>query len=62
MILPGLKSPEGIAVDWVSGNIYWTDSLKDTIETMSIEGKHRRVLINENLKNPRGIAVDPSRE
>lgn len=53
-------SPEGVAVDWVSRRIYWTDSAKDTIEVASIDNpKIRSVLINKYLVNPRGIVVDP---
>lgn len=58
---PDIGSPEGLAVDWVSRNIYWTDSTRDTIEVASIEGKRRRVLFNDSLVNPRGIAVHPQR-
>lgn len=57
----GIGSPEGIAVDWVSRNIYWTDSTKDTIDVASLDGKRRVTLINTDLKNPRGIAVHPQR-
>jgi nidogen (entactin) len=57
----GIGSPEGLAVDWVSRNIYWTDSTKDTVEVASVEGKRRRVLFDTNLVNPRGIAVHPQR-
>lgn len=53
-------SPEGVAVDWISRRIYWTDSGKDTIEVASLDdGTIRAVLINTGLVNPRGIAVDP---
>ena len=56
-----IGSPEGIAVDWAARNIYWTDSMKDTIEVASLDSKIRRVLVNTDLVNPRGIAVHPSR-
>lgn len=53
-------SPEGVAVDWVSRRIYWTDSGKDTIEVASLDNSTlRSVLVNRGLVNPRGIAVDP---
>lgn len=53
-------SPEGIAIDWISRRIYWADSSKDTIEVASLDdAKLRAVVIQGNLVNPRGIAVDP---
>lgn len=58
-----VESPEGIAIDCISRRIYWTDSVKDTIEVASLEDPTlRAVVINKNLVNPRGIAVDPYRE
>lgn len=60
-ITQGIGSPEGLAVDWVSRNIYWTDSTKDTVEVASIDTKRRRVLFDKDLVNPRGIAVHPQR-
>ena len=60
VVLDDVKSPEGLAVDWLSRNIYFTDSESRTIEVASLNGKkHRKVLIRSNLQNPRGIAVDP---
>lgn len=55
-----IVSPEGISVDWISRRIYWTDSSKDTIEVASLDdAKLRAVVVQGNLVNPRGIAVDP---
>ena len=33
----GLQFPEGIAIDWVARNIYWTDSGRRTLEVASID-------------------------
>lgn len=53
-------SPEGVAVDWISRRLYWTDSGKDTVEVASLDNSTlRAVIINKHLVNPRGIAVDP---
>ncbi|XP_068146256.1 nidogen [Drosophila tropicalis] len=58
-----VESPEGIAIDVVSRRLYWTDSVKDTIEVASLDDPSlRAVIINKNLVNPRGIAIDPYRE
>lgn len=63
LLVLDVESPEGIAIDAISRRIYWTDSVKDTIEVASLEDPGlRSVLINKNLVNPRGIAVDPYRE
>ncbi|XP_020911652.1 low-density lipoprotein receptor-related protein 6-like [Exaiptasia diaphana] len=57
----GLRRPEGLAVDWTSQKIYWTDSGIETnrIEVANYDGKHRKVLFWQNLDQPRAIAVDP---
>lgn len=58
-----IVSPEGIAIDWISRRIYWTDSSKDTIEVASLDnGTVRAIVIKTGLVNPRGIAVDPNQK
>lgn len=32
IINSGLRRPQGLAVDWVAGNLFWTDSGNDVIE------------------------------
>ncbi|KAA0197145.1 hypothetical protein HAZT_HAZT000423, partial [Hyalella azteca] len=56
-----IGSPEDVAVDWISRNIYWTDSGNDEIVASSIEGGLRRTVVTGDLVNPRGIAVHPGR-
>jgi low density lipoprotein receptor-related protein 5/6 len=51
--------PEGIAVDWIGRNLYWSDSGTDRIEVSHLNGSSRRVLVSENLDEPRAIVVDP---
>lgn len=52
---------EGLAIDWVSRNIFWPDSKKLTIEVANLNTKVRRVLFKDGIVNPRGIAVHPGR-
>ncbi|TNM89007.1 hypothetical protein fugu_005261 [Takifugu bimaculatus] len=60
--IPDLKMPRGIAVDWVAGNLYWTDSGRDVIEVAQLSGTHhRKTLISGMIDEPHAIVVDPQR-
>uniref|UniRef100_A0A3P9L4I1 EGF-like domain-containing protein n=1 Tax=Oryzias latipes TaxID=8090 RepID=A0A3P9L4I1_ORYLA len=60
--IPDLKMPRGIAVDWVAGNLYWTDSGRDVIEVAQMSGgRHRKTLISGMIDEPHSIVVDPQR-
>uniref|UniRef100_A0A3Q2CY79 Low density lipoprotein receptor-related protein 1Ab n=1 Tax=Cyprinodon variegatus TaxID=28743 RepID=A0A3Q2CY79_CYPVA len=53
-----LNNPDGLAVDWVGGNLYWCDKGRDTIEVSKLDGAYRTVLVNSGLREPRAVAVD----
>lgn len=36
-------NPDGIAVDWVARNLYWTDTGPDRIEVARLNGTARKV-------------------
>nr|CAI5860807.1 unnamed protein product [Callosobruchus analis] len=55
-----IQDPDGIAVDWISQNIYWTDTGTDRIEVVRLQGGYRKVIIMDKLIDPRGIAVASS--
>lgn len=55
-----LESPEGVAVDWLSRNLYWTDSVTDTVSVSTLDAQHHKVLFDTDLVNPRAIQVDPT--
>lgn len=57
----GLKSPGGVAIDWIHDTIYWTDSGVRRIEVALLDGSVRRTLLQENVEKPRAIAVHPGR-
>uniref|UniRef100_A0A8C4S7B1 Low density lipoprotein receptor-related protein 8, apolipoprotein e receptor n=1 Tax=Erpetoichthys calabaricus TaxID=27687 RepID=A0A8C4S7B1_ERPCA len=54
-----LHSPEGLAMDWVHKNLYWTDSGNKSISVATTDGMKRKTLIDSELGEPRGIALDP---
>ncbi|XP_055868461.1 low-density lipoprotein receptor-related protein 4-like isoform X2 [Biomphalaria glabrata] len=51
----------GLAVDWLSRNLYFTDALYDWIILITIDpGKHfYKIIVNDQLDSPHGLAVDP---
>ncbi|ODN01841.1 Low-density lipoprotein receptor-related protein 2 [Orchesella cincta] len=54
----GLDLVEGLAYDWVARNLYWVDSRLHTLEVCDSDGKHRVILLNQNVSQPRGIVID----
>ena len=59
--LATLQNPDGLAIDWIGRNLYWCDKGSDTIEVSDLNGNYRKILINKGLREPRAIALDPSR-
>lgn len=55
----GLATPEGLAVDWIAGNLYWIDSNLDQIEVAKLNGGMRTTLIAGGMEHPRALALDP---
>jgi low-density lipoprotein receptor-related protein 4 len=54
-----LGSPAGLAIDWVTRKLYWTDAGKKRIEVSDMDGGLRTVLIWQNLDKPRDIVLNP---
>ena len=59
LIISNAINVEGVAIDWIGHNIYWSSFDSHTIEVATLEGKYRKVLVYNAVENPRGITVDP---
>ena len=58
---PEIESPEGLAIDWVSRNIFWADSALNHVAVASLDKPERRkVLFTDDLVNLRGLALYPA--
>ena len=53
----------GVAVDWVAGNLYWTDALYNMVAVARAEERTRayKTLVDTGLDEPHGIAVWPQK-
>ena len=57
-IVTGIGICDGLAVDWRSSELYWTDTTYDTISISDLNGNNQRTLINGGLDKPAAIALD----
>ncbi|XP_077987405.1 low-density lipoprotein receptor-related protein 6-like [Glandiceps talaboti] len=48
-----------LAVDWVANNVYWSDRYYNWIMMSDYNGNFHHVVVNTELGEPSGIAVDP---
>lgn len=55
----GMFHVSSMALDWITKNIYWTDSSLHRIEVASASRLFHAPLITENITEPRSIILDP---
>ena len=56
-----LQTPDGLAVDIVGRNLYWTDTGYNKLEVSKLDGSYRKALITSGLDEPRDIILDASK-
>uniref|UniRef100_H3ARX9 EGF-like domain-containing protein n=4 Tax=Latimeria chalumnae TaxID=7897 RepID=H3ARX9_LATCH len=57
-----IDNVEGIAVDWIGNNLYWTnDGHRKTINVARLEkaSQSKKTIIEGEMSHPRGIVLDP---
>ena len=58
-VVRGLSIPGGLAVDWVSNLLYFTDEDLAVLGVASSDGRYAMILLDNDLTHPRSIALDP---
>lgn len=61
IVASGLQTPNGLAVDWLANNLYWSDSVARVIEVARLDGSSRKKIISTDLTDPRSLIVYPKR-
>lgn len=59
IISTNLTTPDGLAVDWIADNIYWTDAGRKVLEVACLDGSSRKIIIQDGLDEPRAVAIFP---
>ena len=49
----------GLAVEWNSLQLYWTNAITRSISVTDLQGNNRRVFNCSNIQYPSGIVLDP---
>ena len=57
-VVHGVGVTDGIAVDWTSDLIYYTDTTYNVLAVVHISGTPKKAVIH-SLDEPRAIAIDP---
>lgn len=57
---PPLADVEQMAIDWLTGNFYFVDDIDDRIFVCNKNGLTCVTLLDLELYNPKGIALDPA--
>jgi len=60
-VITDLGTVYGLAVEWESHVMYWTDYSNGWIEVASLDGSQRKLLFMEEINRPRGIALHPKK-
>ena len=57
LINTSVSWPNGIAIDYMGGKIYWGDGKEDRIEVVDMDGRNRRVLVDDRIPHIFGFSL-----
>ena len=60
VVLSGLLDPRGLAVDWITSNVFYSDAQLLQIGVTSADGTYSIVIVDSNLEQPGNIALNPA--
>ena len=55
-----VEYPASVAVDWVTGNVYFTNRQGKSVDVLSADAAHHKTVVLDYLSVPTDIAVDPT--
>ncbi|XP_041374230.1 low-density lipoprotein receptor-related protein 1-like [Gigantopelta aegis] len=58
-IIKDIHGVEGMAIDWISGSVYWTDRGHDMIGVSKLNGSNRYIVMHGDMEKPRSICLHP---
>lgn len=61
VVAANMTAPDGLAVDWLANNLYWTDAGRNVLEVARLTGQCRKMVVSSGLDEPRAVAVFPQR-
>ncbi|XP_068751456.1 low-density lipoprotein receptor-related protein 1-like isoform X2 [Montipora capricornis] len=59
VLVTSVKNADGIAVDWLGRNLYWTDAGEHEVAVAKLNGSFKKVLFRDGVLRPRAIALHP---
>ncbi|CAG0906060.1 unnamed protein product, partial [Darwinula stevensoni] len=57
IIKDGIRMPNDLAIDQAAQKLYWVDARLDKIEECDLDGKKRRILLQDHPQHPFQVAV-----
>ncbi|KAG8195495.1 hypothetical protein JTE90_010798 [Oedothorax gibbosus] len=61
VLVESCVTPDGVAVDWIHDNLYWTDADTDVVAVARlVDGSLITTLVKKDLHDPRAIVIDPN--